>query len=122
MSTELLDPKQFAENLRGKVKQEYVNLIPEEKWDAFIAETVNDFREKELKKVVVDELTGWVKQQVKNYLSDKSYTHWDNEKQRSALDDELIKGIETLAPQIFTSMIQGAVQYALQNMRNGLGY
>jgi len=122
MATELLDPKQLAENLRGKVKQEYVNLIPEEKWDAFITETVNDYREKELKKTITDELTAWVKQQVKDYLSNKSYTHWDNDKQRNILDDELIKGIEALAPQIFTSMIQGAVQYAIQNMRNGLGY
>lgn len=118
----LLDPKKLAENLKGKVKQEFINLIPEAEWDNFLVQTINDFKKNELEKVIKNELSVIIKEKIAAYMQDNAQGSYNWKRQRTELNEELTKSIELLAPAIFTQIIQGAVQSHLQQISNNMRY
>ena len=120
MSDSLIDTTKLAENLKERVRQEFVNLIPEETWDKFTKETIDSFIKNDLQKVMKEEMANIIRQEIKSYLINLSYLKWENNKQ--VLDPELTKGLAEMAPAMFIDILKGAISYQLGNMANGMAY
>ncbi len=58
----------FVESIKTKVKEQFINAIPEDKINGFITQTVNEFLEKEVKKIVTDELSQICKDYIKEHM------------------------------------------------------
>jgi uncharacterized membrane protein YheB (UPF0754 family) len=114
---EVLDPRKFMDNLKERVKTEFVNLVPPEQWENFILTEINRFKEVELKNLVKEELKKHVQEQVKQYLASKSEFQWNEETQRNELDKELLEGLSKLAPQMFVSIMNVVIKNFIEQMR-----
>lgn len=115
--TEVLDPRKFMDNLKEKVKTEFINLIPPDQWENFILTEINRFREVELRNVIKEELKKYTQEQIKMYLASKSEFQWNNENQRNELDKELLDGLVKLAPQMFVSLLNSVIHNFMEQMR-----
>lgn len=113
-----LTPSKLIDNLKERVKIEFVNLVPDEEWDKLIKETINDFKEQDLKNVITQELRNHYQEVIKKYLAEKSRTgKYDDARQRYELDQGLEKIILAMAPQIFESMISEQIRQALNYLQ-----
>lgn len=112
------NPDDLAKNLKERVKQEFVNLIPESHWDKFIADTVKEFTDKELKDTIKEVLRTKSKEKVVEYLNDNLNGAWDTKKQRMAMDSRMKEMIVSLAPEMLAEMIEQMIMGVMQNMRS----
>ncbi len=117
MTTEVLDPRKFMDNLKERVKTEFINLIPPEQWENFILTEINKFREVDLKSIVKEELKKYVQEQIKSYLACRSEFQWNSENQRNELDKELLDGLAKLAPQMFVSVLNTVIHNFMEQLR-----
>ncbi|MEK6882664.1 MAG: hypothetical protein AABY22_23785 [Nanoarchaeota archaeon] len=112
------NPEDLAKNLKERVKQEFVNLIPEAHWDKFIADTVKEFTEKDLKDVIKEVLRTKGKERVVEYLNDNLKGEWDVTKQRTVMDSRMKEMIVSLAPTMLAEIMEQMITGMMQNMRN----
>lgn len=112
------DPNDIANTLKDKVKQEFVNLIPEEYWDTFIADTTKKFMENDLESVVKEALKADSNKKILTYLNEDLNNNWNAKKNRNVLDNRLKELIVNLAPQMFAEMMEQMIMTMMQNLRN----
>lgn len=117
-----LTPLKLVDNLKEKIKIEFVNLVPEEEWDQLIKSTIDEFKEKELKMALKDILREEVKRILVKHITEITAIVWDPGQQRNMINNELRQMILSMAPQIITQMIQGQLQHAIENMRYSSNY
>lgn len=120
MAGELLDPRKLAENLKERVKQEFVNLIPEGQWDKFLNDTIDDFKKNELQKVITDQIKIMAIDMVKSHLSQNSMTVYEGNKQ--TMNDFIKEAVKEALPSMFTSMLQANLQQLLYNIQSNTRY
>lgn len=112
-----LTPDKLVDNLKEKIKVEFVNLVPEKEWDKLITETIAEFKSRELEKVLREELVNVIKGILKKHLDEITSTVWDNSQQRHVVNNELRQMILAMAPQLITSMISGQIHFALEQVK-----
>ena len=108
----------LVDNLKKKIKLEFINLVPEAEWNNLITETITEFKTKELKNVLREELRIVVKEILTKHINEITNMVWDNTSQRQQVNNELRQMILSMAPELLTNMVQGSVQYALEQLRN----
>jgi len=113
-----LTPQKLIDNLKEKVKVEFVNLIPEKEWDEFIKDTIIEYKQEDLQKDLRVILQGEIKKIVIKYLNEHLGEIWDTKAQRQQLNQELKTLILALAPEILTGMVSGSIQYAIEALKN----
>lgn len=118
MSNELVNTKDFLENVRANVKEQFANLIPEERLDAFIKSTVDEFVEKDLKELVKKELQIYCEGFIKAHMA--QYTAFQWEGGRQVVNDALKKLLTDVAANMFLNTIGDQIAYTIQNVQNSI--
>jgi len=112
-----ITPSKLIDNLKEKIKVEFVNLVPEKEWDKLLKETVQDFKEKELKNVITEELKIHYQKEIKKYLTEKATSQWDSVAQKNVLDKGLENMIVAMAPEILKALMAESIRDAIYNMQ-----
>jgi len=113
-----LTPQKLIDNLKEKIKVEFINLVPEKEWDKFIKDTIVEYKRDNLEEDLKVILQGEIKKIVIAYLNDHLGEIWNTKSQRQQLNPELKTLILALAPEILSGMISGSVQYAIEGLKN----
>lgn len=119
MENKLMDLSNFKENLTQKVKQEFVNLLPEDAVDNFVKDVVKKFEEEEMEKLAMDVLKEHAKKQLEDMLRSKSYGQWSSEENRKKVDPEIEKLLIKAAPKMFGNIMQEIAMNTFHNISNG---
>lgn len=112
----------FEDAVKAKLKDTIAELIPEEKWDRLVMVVTNEFLEKDLRKMVEDELRRKYTEAIKNELDSPEWREkWDNKNGVQGAS-EIVKRIAAeAAPIIFEQVIAQAIQNQIYNIRQQLG-
>lgn len=113
------DVKSLNDIVRDKVKETFVNLIPEDQWNELVKKCTDDFVKKELESVIKEELKKKMREKVSEELSSVVYaSRWENGRQ---IPSQLIEMItKTLVPDIVTALMSGIVNEAVMQTANNL--
>lgn len=104
----------LKENIVNKVKDSFSELIPEESLEKFVDDTIKEFKEKELKTVILNVLREDAKEKAKQYLSDISYNF---DKDGKPIIKELL--IEA-APSMLANILKDSSQQLIYNLQNNM--
>jgi len=102
-------------HLQKQVKEKFLELIPEDVLSSFVDEAIEDFKQNDIKKVIIDELKIQTKDKIAAMLG--NLTEWDMEKQQEGLNSEMKKLLVEHAPQMFQAMIQGAAAQMIDQLK-----
>jgi signal recognition particle GTPase len=105
--------------IKEKIKGIMFDVYPEEKWDALITQTIQEFVGKELRAIVAEELKSRLKELVKTRM--QSYSSWvtleDGRSVEKIVDEELINTFKNNADEIFSAMVRSIFSEFVQRMR-----
>ena len=129
-----IDTASMAEAIRGKIRMEVVNLIPEAAWTSMIEAEIRAFTqppkidhshsyqprdERSPCAKIIHEIIGErLKAIAMVRLDDFLKTHWDAQKQEQTLSEVIGKIAEESASSILAKLMEGFVAHTIQSMRN----
>ncbi len=136
MSNDIVPMKSIQDSIRDKIKGEFVNLIPDDAWNAMVAGVVKEFttpvrvtrdgsyiEQSPIQGLIRDEFTTLARAHLKTELDRLAANHWGAMGQQVA-SDAIKKLIEDNYADILASVQAGSVQYAVMmatnNMRNAM--
>lgn len=109
----------FEDAVKLRLKSIVAELIPEERWDVIVQQTVSDFQRNDLPKLVKEELTIRYKKALNDELSKPEWQpQWENNMKKAA--PELKKLLVETAPLAFASMMEIVANNVLQEFRNSI--
>ena len=109
----------FEDSVKQRIKSIVAELIPEERFNAIVSATVQDFEKNDLPKLVKAELAEQYKQAfAKEFAKPAWQRTWNNSGQSltPAVQELLIEA----APKVLASMIGGAMQQVTYNLQSAL--
>ena len=108
----------FEEKVKNKLMDSIAGLLPEDDVDQLVKQQHEHFIKNHLPELIQAELKAVYKQMVIGHLtSASSYSYMNGQVQQS----EIIKKVLTeAAPEIFTNMMGGMMQMAIERFRNEL--
>jgi hypothetical protein len=113
----------FEDAVKIKLKAMVADLIPEERWDGIVNQTITEFVAKDLPLLIKKELEAEFGKKIKEALAAPEFTgyHFDNgQRVATELVTDLIK---EQAPTILASFVGGLIQMQVQDIQNRLrGY
>ena len=121
MSTEVMNMSEFKKNLTARVKEEFINLIPQDRLEAMTEQIIEDFKKKDLERIVKQELRNHLIKRTQAYVELKRTTVWNNVSCENELDNEMKKLLIKIAPDILANIFNHSVQNILSQM-NPQGY
>ena len=108
MSKEVTTVASLQSKVKDHIRDKFADLIPDEVWEDLVEKTVDDFMEKKLKAIIVEELETICKEKLKEALPRKFQAKYANGQELAG--EELEKIIIERAPELFSSLIGGAMQ------------
>jgi hypothetical protein len=122
-NNELISMPDFVESIKTKVKEQFINAIPEDKINGFITQTVNEFLEKELKKIVTDELSQICKDYIKDQIFAMSTGGWGQNpitgQWETIVNGKIKQLLVEMAPAMMQSIFGQMAQQVFQSMSYG---
>jgi len=115
-----LTPQKLLENLKEKIKVEFVKIVPEENWDKLIKESIDSFITKDFLTVLKAEIQIIVKKKVKEYLLKTFGDYYDQQTHDRRLNEELASLIRQQAPAIIESIFTDILARNMPNIRNAI--
>ncbi|MDH7801292.1 MULTISPECIES: hypothetical protein [unclassified Rhizobium] len=127
---------QVQENIRNKIKAEFVNLIPDEMWSAMVASVVEDFtsnveerygrmekRESPMKRMIREEIEAQVKASIKAKIDALGQSTWDGLGERimsDAMNKLIAEHFETVLASVNAGMTSMMINAAINNLRQSM--
>jgi len=112
-------PVTFEEAVKLRLKDVVRELIPEDRWDALVRSTIADFERVELPKLIKIELEAKYRQVIAEEFNKPEWSStWQNG--RDGASENLRKLLIEAAPEIFASMMSGAMQATLMDLQTKL--
>lgn len=132
------NPNQFQDKVRDRIRAAFVELIPEDQWNALVQKEIDAFlttreervsgysyetrvvvRPSALRQAVWDVLAEEAKKRARVMLDSPEWqSMWNGE--REVLGESLAKFVEEAAPVLLKSMFTNAVQTAVASLRSQL--
>lgn len=109
--------KDFKEVLTDKVKKAFIDLLPEDKLDAFVNQVVQEFEETELKKLAMEVLRKHAQALLNAQINELTTPAW-GPTGKQLINDELKQILIEAAPEMLANQIHQQAQMVLQNLRN----
>lgn len=110
----------FEDSVKQRLKTIVADLIPEDRWDAIVRATVQDFERNDLPKLVKAELSEQYKKAIAAEFAKPEWVPtWSNAGRQGA-SEALQKLLIEAAPMVLASMIGGAVEQVSCNLRVAL--
>lgn len=127
---------QVQENIRNKIKAEFVNLIPDEMWTAMVASVVEDFTsntkqqygrietiESPFKRMIREEIEAQIRVSIKDSIDKLGHPTWDAMGQAVMSDamNKLIKdNFDAVLASVNAGMVHMMINSAMNNLRSSL--
>ena len=109
----------FEDRVKEKLKGIVADLIPEDRWDALIQQTVQDFEKNDLPKLVKEELSKKYKEVINAEFNKPEWqAQWNGAGPEAS--EALKKLIVESAGMVLASMIGGAMENVLSQFRYAL--
>ncbi len=116
------DVKSLNDVVRDKVKETFVNMIPDEQWNAMVQKCVDSFVEQDLPVLVKEILSEKLKNETAEKIaSELTYSGSDRygRPTPSKLIETIVKTMTAdVVNELIGSIMMGAVQRVQQQMRN----
>ncbi|MBO9108740.1 hypothetical protein J5288_08495 [Agrobacterium sp. S2/73] len=138
MTNDISPLSAVQDNIKEKIKAEFVNLIPDEMWTAMVCSVVADFTSdvrknhyghetgeqiSPFKKIIRDEIEATIKASLKAKLDEVGAPRWGAMGER-VMSDAMKKMIEdhfeALLVSVNAGMVQMTVMSAVNNLRNSM--
>jgi hypothetical protein len=132
MANEVSTLQSVQDNIKSRIKAEFVNLIPDEMWSRMVAEVVSDFtkdrienpnsysarrQEAPIKMLIREQIEAIAKTHIMANLDELTRAHWDSHGQLVA-SEALKKMIAEHFPVILASIQAGFTEMIVQNAVN----
>ncbi|SRR5258706_9293230 len=109
----------FEDAVKQRIKDILADLIPEDRWQVIVDNTINEFERIDLPKLIKAELTEKYKEIIKEELNKPEWT--DRFNNGHTLGSEMVrKLIEESAPQILSGLFGGVIQQTIYSLKNNL--
>jgi hypothetical protein len=125
---EKYDPDKIMEGVRARIKATFVELIPDAHWEKMIQGEIDEFFTKKEQRhtyrtvhsdfgaVVKEELTNYARGKMKSFLLE--YETHVSTVGKVVVNEEIRNMIIDRTPEIFTNLISGAINAAINNLRH----
>jgi hypothetical protein len=138
MANEVSTLQSVQDNIKNRIKAEFVNLIPDEMWSAMVAEVVSDFtkdkvenpntynvrkREAPIKALIREQIEAIAKTHITATLDELTRAHWDGYGQlvaSEALKKMVAEHFPAILASIQTGFAEMIVQNAINHIRNSI--
>jgi len=130
MSNEIekFDPSRLMDGVRDRIKATFVSLIPEDQWEQMIKKEIDNFFGKKdyyrqnrdytnFENICNKVFAEICENKVKEFLAAYTSNTWSNN--APIVSDDLKKMLIEKAPEIFLSILGGAMQNVINNMAAG---
>lgn len=125
------DPSTLMQGVRDRIKATFVSLIPDAQWEQLTQKEIDDFFKarddyrsqrdwramSDFQKICFEEFEKLTREKVRIMLEAYTSTQWENNAPK--MSEELKKLMTDNAQEIFTRMVGGMFQTAINNMKNG---
>lgn len=109
----------FEDSVKAKLKGIVADLIPEERYEMIVRETVKQFERDDLPKLVKEELIAKYREAINvEFAKAEWQCRWYNGQQQAS--EAVQKLLIDAAPLILASMIGGAAQQVVFNLQSAL--
>ncbi len=133
--TKPFDAREFEDTIKARIKQEFLNLLPDEMFTNMVRETLERFqhsttykqyagareetRPSEFDRIVLEEYREWVKAQMKLVLESEEWRGtWGDGRQHAT--EAITKLLTENAGVVVANVLGSAMQSTLANMQNQL--
>lgn len=126
---------QVQENIRNKIKAEFVNLIPDEMWTAMVESVVEDFttgdrdqwgnrrQEPEIKRLIRSAIEDEVKTSIKAKMDELGASTWSSMGQRimsEAMTKLIADHFDEVLASVNAGMVHLMINQAMNNLRHSI--
>jgi len=110
------DPAKWIDDVKQKIKAEFVGMVPEDQWDKMVQTEIESFINQELKVLVKECLTEECKKRMTEFFcSDNWQGQWDGNGYNI-----LSKSVKDMIRDNMPAIIEGLVGSSLQGIMNSL--